>query len=142
MIAAQREMNDFRRIRTEHYASRLRPIDTVARHMESRAFIVSELAKPFPTKRVVVTHHGPYRGAVRPGYENSLLSAAYTSNLEKVIHAGRPDAWIYGHVHISDDRMIGDTRVVSNSKGYGPYPSMGLRTWDNPSFDPLFCIDV
>ena len=27
-------------------------------------------------------------------------------------HAGRSDAWIYGHVHISDDRMIGDTRVA------------------------------
>lgn len=143
MIVAGREMNDFKRIRTEHYESRLRPIDTLRRHEESRAFIGRELAQPLAgSARVVVTHHGPHSAAVRPGYENSLISAAYTSDLEDVIHAGRPDAWIYGHVHISDDRMIGDTRVVSNSKGYGPYPPMGLRTWDNPNFDPLFTIEV
>jgi Icc-related predicted phosphoesterase len=145
MIVAGREMNDFKRIRTgsvQHYESRLRPIDTLRRHEESRAFVGRELAQPFAGPRVVVTHHGPHRAAVRPGYENSLISAAYTSDLEDVIHAGRPDAWLYGHVHISDDRMIGGTRVVSNSKGYGPHPPMGLRTWDNPTFDPHFVIEV
>ena len=143
MIVAQREMNDFKRIRKNNYEYRLRPIDTLRRHQESRDFIVRELATPHAARsRVVISHHGPYRGAVRLGQENSLISAAYTSNLEDVIHAGRPDAWIYGHLHISDDRMIGDTRIVSNSKGYGPYPRMGLRTWDNLNFDPMFTIEV
>jgi Icc-related predicted phosphoesterase len=143
MIVARRDMNDFKRVRTRQYSRRLTPIDTLYRHEESRAFIGRELALPFAgAARVVVTHHGPHRNAVRPGYENSLISAAYTSDLEDVIHAGRPDAWLYGHVHISDNRMIGGTRVVSNSKGYGPYPQMGLRTWDNPMFDPLLVIEV
>ena len=143
MIVAGREMNDFKRILTEHDERLLQPIDTLRRHEESRAFIGRELAMPHAgSARVVITHHGPHRNAVRPGYENSLISAAYTSDLEDVIHAGRPDAWVYGHAHISDDRMIGDTRVVSNSKGYGPYPKMGLRTWDNPTFDPLLVIEV
>lgn len=142
MIVAGRVMNDFKRIRTKHYESRLRPIDTLRRHEASRAFIVRELAVPHSGPRVVVTHHGPHSAAVRPGSEHALISAAYTSDLEEVISAGGADAWIYGHVHISDDRTIGRTRIVSNSKGYGPHPQMGLRTWDNPTFDPLLIIEV
>ena len=143
MDVAQFEMNDFKRIRTAHHSRRLLAFDTLRRHRTSRKFIERELAMPFAgAARVVVTHHGPHRDARRPGYEWDFISAAYTSDLEELIMVGRPDAWLYGHVHISDDRMIGDTRVVSNSKGYGPYPSMGLRTWDNPKFDPHFVIEV
>jgi Icc-related predicted phosphoesterase len=142
MDVAQLRMNDFKRVRTAYSARPLRPMDTLRRHVESREFIERELALPFAGPRVVVTHHGPHRDAHRPGSEWDFISAAYTSDLEEVITIGRPAAWIYGHVHISDDRMIGRTRVVSNSKGYGPYPQMGLRTWDNPNFNPAFCIDV
>jgi hypothetical protein len=37
--------------------------------------------------------------------------------------------------------VIGATRVVSNSKGYGPWPPHE-RTWDNPRFDPNFVIEI
>ncbi|HEY2526770.1 MAG TPA: metallophosphoesterase [Xanthobacteraceae bacterium] len=142
MDAALLAMTDFQRIWKSNYQQRLRPIDTVARHMESRAFVVAELAKPSPEKRVVVTHHAPLGGARRPGYEEDAIAAAYTSSLEYLIANSAPDLWIYGHVHISDDRTIGAARIVSNAKGYGPYPPMGLPTWDNPDFDPHFVIDV
>jgi Icc-related predicted phosphoesterase len=142
MDVAQYRMNDFKRIRTAYYSRRLLAVDTLRRHRASRKFIERELALPFAGPRVVVTHHGPHRDARRPGSEWDFISAAYTSDLEDLIMVGRPNAWIYGHVHISDDRMIGDTRVVSNSKGYGPYRPMGLRTWDNPNFDPLCVIEV
>jgi predicted phosphodiesterase len=140
--AAHSQMNDYKRIRTEHYGRRLRPFDTWRRHQESRAFINQELAAQVDGPRVVVSHHGPHRDALRPGTEHDILSAAYTSDLEEMIVAGGADAWIYGHLHISDDRMIGRTRVVSNSKGYGPDLRAGLRTWDNRQFDPNFVIEV
>jgi predicted phosphodiesterase len=142
MNACLMEMNDYKRIRKNNHQFRLLPRDTLARHMESRVFIASELAKPVPGRRVVVTHHGPHREALRPGFETDIISTAYTSALEDLIADGGADLWIYGHVHISDDRMIGRTRVVSNAKGYGPYPAMGLRAWDNSDFDPCFVVDV
>ena len=144
MHVAGRMMNDFRRIRTDYYARRFTPADALRRHQDSRAFVERTLAESLLglRGRVVVTHHGPHRDARRSGQENDLISAAYTSDLKDLIVAGGADAWIYGHLHISDDRLIGRTRVVSNSKGYGPYPAMGLRTWDNPKFDPRFVIEV
>jgi predicted phosphodiesterase len=142
MNAASVVMNDFQRIWKNNHQQRLRPVDTVARHMESRAFVVAELAKPFPEKRVVVTHHAPLGDARRPGYEEDIVAAAYASSLEYLVANSSADLWIYGHVHISDDRTIGATRIVSNAKGYGPYPLMGLPTWDNPNFDPQLVVEV
>jgi Icc-related predicted phosphoesterase len=142
MNAASVAMTDFHRIRKSNHQQRLRPIDTLARHTESRAFVAAQLAKPSPEKRVVVTHHAPLGGARRPGYEKDIISAAYTSSLEYLIANSTADLWIYGHVHISDDRTIGATRIVSNAKEYGPYPPMGLPTWDNPDFDPRFVVEV
>jgi predicted phosphodiesterase len=142
MRAAGTQMNDYRRIRTTNYAHRLRPIDTFARHRSTRAYIDNELARAFGGPTVVVTHHGPYRGAMRLGYERDIISASYASDLSSLIERHQPDVWIYGHTHRSDDTMIGRTRIVSNSKGYGPSPALRMTTWDNPMFDPRFVIEV
>jgi 3',5'-cyclic AMP phosphodiesterase CpdA len=51
-------MNDYARIRKNSYADRLRPSDTVARHFESREFLVRTIHEaPTSRKVVVVTHH-------------------------------------------------------------------------------------
>ncbi|UFW90520.1 hypothetical protein BjapCC829_19090 [Bradyrhizobium barranii] len=51
------------------------------------------------------------------------------------------DTWIFGHTHEYFDQMFGMTRVVSNSKAYGPWlPKQ--RAWDNPNFDPSFVIEI
>lgn len=144
MQVAGRTMNDFRRIRTDRYARRFTPADALRRHQNSRDFVARTLAEPAlgVRARIVVSHHGPHKDARRPGQEHDLISAAYASDLKDLIVTGGADAWIYGHLHISDDRMIGRTRVVSNSKGYGPYPALGMWSWDNPMFDPRFVIEV
>jgi predicted phosphodiesterase len=144
-------MNDYRRIRHQNYARRLRPVDTLARHRASRRFIEAQLAAPFAGARVVVTHHAPYLGGARPGTEKDLLSAAYASDLTALFgtdSGGGPSAqadearlvWIYGHTHRSDDSLVGKTRLVSNAKGYGP--GYGSATWDNPMFNPQLVIEV
>lgn len=52
------------------------------------------------------------------------------------------DLWIYGHTHESFDAVVGgETRVVSNAKGYGPWPGQ-QRTWDNPDFDEKLIIEI
>lgn len=141
MAVADEFMNDYRRIRTVEYSRRLRPSDTLARHVQSRSFIENELAKPADgRKRVVVTHHGVHSQAIRPGMERDLLSSAYTSAMEKFVAQCGADLWVYGHTHYFDDRTIGRTRVVSNGKGYGP--SRVRTTFDNLRFDPNFVVEI
>jgi Icc-related predicted phosphoesterase len=135
MNAALVGMNDYRRIRKDNYGHRLRPVDTLARHLKSRAMIETEFQNPYPRKRVVVTHHGPLRAAMRSGHESDILSAAYVSDMEDVIESYRPELWIFGHTHESVDLTVGRTRVVSNAKGYGFLP-------ENPSFDTAFTIEI
>ena len=140
MRAAATGMNDFRLIRKDSYARRLLPVDTVGRHIASRAFIETQLSRPFPGPTVVITHHAPYPASVKPGYERDILSAAYASDLRTVIAQYQPDVWIYGHTHRSDDTQLGKTRLISNAKGYGP--QIQGRPWENPAFDPFFAIEM
>jgi predicted phosphodiesterase len=136
MRVAGDEMNDYRKIRISNYTRRLRPAHTLARHVETRAFLERELSKPKIGPRVVVTHHGFHAEAVRRGHEQELISAAYASN------AGieGADLWLYGHTHESRDFFSGTTRVVGNGKGYGPWHKG--ETWENPDFDEQLIIEI
>jgi predicted phosphodiesterase len=136
MAAAGEVMNDYKKVRTGSYRYRLRPAHTLARHLATRAFLQRELSKPKDGPRVVITHHGFHAEAVRRGHERDLISAAYASD------AAIPgaDLWIYGHTHESRDFQVGGTRVVSNSKGYGPWNAND--TWENPAFDEHLVIEI
>jgi hypothetical protein len=57
-----------------------------------------------------------------------------------VVEHGGASVWIFGHTHISCDMHLGNTRMISNAKGYGPMP--GRLTWDNSSFDPMFTLEI
>jgi predicted phosphodiesterase len=137
MRAAGDVMNDYKKIRTSNYSRRLRPAHTLARHMETRAFLQRELSKPKTGEpRVVVTHHGFHVEAVRREHDDDVISAAFCSN------AGieGADLWIYGHTHETRSFMAGTTRVVTNSKGYGPW-GRG-ETWENLDFNEHFVIEI
>jgi hypothetical protein len=139
MMAAAETMNDYRKIRTRQYKLRLRPTDTLKRHLESRDFIARELCKP-GRRHVVVTHHGAHPDAARRGFERDISSAAYTSDLSALIAEGAPELWTYGHTHESRDFTVGSTRIITNGKGYGPWHRG--ETWDNPEFNPTYVIEI
>lgn len=139
-------MNDYRKIRIDNYSRRLRPAHTLARHMETRAFLERELSKPrkIGERRVVVTHHG-FHGmeSVGRGHEHDPISAAYSSDAP----IDGADLWLYGHTHEHRDFSVGSTtsvgattRVVTNAKGYGPWNKN--ETWENASFDVNFVIEI
>jgi predicted phosphodiesterase len=145
MRAAGDVMNDYKKIRHATYTRRLRPADTLARHMETRAFLERELSKPPKSgeRRVVVTHHGFHAEAVSRGHEHELISAAYTSDAA----IDGADLWIYGHTHEHRDFRVNSlaragstTRVVTNAKGYGPWNKN--ETWENANFDVNFVIEI
>jgi predicted phosphodiesterase len=160
MAVAADRMNDHKKIRTARYLERFLPRHALARHMESRAFLEAEMRKPRGGPLVVVTHHAPMPGRgyrLAPHYlgtrlsDEEVLAAAYRTDLTELMwpapigngfDARRPaDLWVFGHTHESEDVTIGHTRIVSNAKGYGPWPGQ-QATWDNPRFDPNFVIEI
>lgn len=156
MRVAGERMNDHKKIRTNKYSDRFRPSHAYARHAASRRFLESEMRKPRSGPLVVITHHAPYPGPeLLPDAEGRLsdeqiLTAAYRSDLTSLMHAGPAEAeadalrpaelWIYGHTHESDDVTIGATRIISNAKGYGPWPPQ--LSPDNRNFDPTMVVEV
>jgi hypothetical protein len=76
---------------------------------------------------------------MKAGTETDILSAAYTSDCSDLLE--NVDLWVYGHTHESRDFKVGRTRIVSNSKGYGPWPPK-QRGWDNMRFDPNYVIEI
>jgi predicted phosphodiesterase len=150
MAVAGDRMNDFRRIRTKGYIERFRPHHALARHMESRSFLEAELRKEHPGPLVIVTHHAPHSAQIDPHHAPpDILDSAYRSDLTHLMVPAPDDGrgplrpanlWVYGHTHESFDGKIGDTRVVSNGKGYGP--NRWQATWDNPRFDPHYVIEI
>jgi predicted phosphodiesterase len=140
MTTAAETMNDYKKIRTENYERRLRPMHTLQRHQRSRDFLARELRKPKAGPRIVVTHMGPHPDAARRGSENDISSAAYTSDCSDLMSMG-VDLWIFGHTHETRDSVVGGTRLVTNQKGYGPWLPRE-PTWDNEAFDPLFTIEI
>ena len=68
--------------------------------------------------RVVISHHAP---AVNPNtkYGNSELMPAFNSlDMLLIIEKYQPNIWVYGHTHECDDQTIGNTRIISNQRGY------------------------
>ncbi|QAU48843.1 metallophosphoesterase [Bradyrhizobium guangzhouense] len=139
MMVAGGVMNDYRKIRHGNYEFRLRPEHTLSRHLQSRDFIARELRKG--GRHVVISHHGPVPQAMKRGFERDISSAAYCSDLRDLIREGAPELWIYGHTHESRDLEIRSTRLVSNAKGYGPWPG-AQSSWDNPDFDDKLIIEI
>jgi predicted phosphodiesterase len=131
--AAQAVMNDFRKIRVEPEFRALRPIDVMAMHQRSLAWLTERLDAPFDGPTVVVTHAAPSLRSIAPMHRGDPVSAAFASDLEWMLD-GRATLWIHGHTHFCCDYEIGGTRVVANQRGY-PHE-------DTRGFDPAFVVEV
>lgn len=133
---AKHGMLDFDRIRFIG-CNLLRPVDTVRLHRECAAFLSEALNTPFDGPTVVVTHHLPSMLSVADRFKQSLLSAAFASNLDHLV--AKADLWIHGHTHTSVDYRIGKCRVVCNPRGY---PHQLKNRYENPDFNPAKIVEV
>lgn len=72
------------------------------------------------SKVVVVTHHGPSKKSIHPKYADDYeMNGGYVSSLEDIIEPNpQIKYWIHGHVHSKFDYTIGETRVLTNPRGY------------------------
>lgn len=115
-------MNDFRIVtkNTKYGRSTLSPEDVYKEHLKTVSFIESTVDLNPQKKFVVVTHHQPSLKALNPKYKDDyVLNAGYYSNMDEFIEK-RPQikAWTSGHTHQRLDFMIGDTRMLTNARGY------------------------
>ena len=112
------------------------PADSLREHQLNVQWLDAELAKGDPDKTVVVTHHAPHWNSVELKYAADMLSAAYVSDLTRLM--GRNRYWIHGHMHSSIDYVVNGTRVVSNPRGQ-VYRDGSL---ENEAFNPAFVLEI
>ena len=142
MSEAGPKMRDHSAIRAaqDHFT----PADALRIHQRSRAWLQSQLEKPFNGPTVVVTHHGPHPNSVHSRYAGMLLNAAFVSDLTPLF--GKMDLWIHGHVHDSFDYEVAGTRVVANPRGYALNRALAATpeeiVWENKGFDAQLLVDV
>jgi len=124
LMAVKDAMNDYSVIRhSQRGYAKLRPTDTVLRHMDTLSYIKNEIAKNPEGKYVVVGHHAPTKLSLKPKYEKDvLLNGAYSSDLsEFILDHPQIKLWTHGHTHDCFDYEIGSTRIVCNPRGYEGY---------------------
>jgi predicted phosphodiesterase len=148
--AAERGMNDYRKIKTGKGRSRdrLRVGQTLDAHKATVRFIESILAEPHDGDTVVVTHHAPSWRSLA-GYDHDAnaikfhdLDWCYASDLERLMRGDNaPALWIHGHIHAPRDYTVGRTRVVANPRGY-PMNFMPNAPRENPNFDPALIVEI
>jgi len=142
---AQALVADFRAVRFGE--QRLTPEQTIEFHQRAVDFLSHELQQPFDGQTVVVTHHAPHAGSIHPRWKDSLVNAAFVSDLSRLM--GRAPLWIHGHTHDSFDYRHNGTRVLANPMGYRKSPR-GLAVpgevpavqFENTRFDPGCVVDM
>lgn len=110
-------MNDYRVIR---YGDDTLGVDDTRRfHQEQLYFLEQNVREG----SIVVTHHLPSYESIdeKFKYAGQGVNAAYASHLDSFIEAAKPALWIHGHSHSPKDYMIGNTRIISNPRGYIGY---------------------
>lgn len=132
MATLREHMNDYQQITLD--GRPLLPDDLVAINRTSRAWLEGELARDYPGKTVVVTHHAPLYASWRAA-ENSIFKSAYCNDLSRLLVDYPVALWLHGHVHARSDYRANSVRVLCNPRGYD-----GFQLVDG--FDPARTIEV
>ncbi|HEY5740435.1 MAG TPA: metallophosphoesterase [Gammaproteobacteria bacterium] len=133
-FAARRLVTDYRIIRVSPSFHRLRPKHTAELHRQSARWLAETARRYDGENTVVITHHAPSMRSLPDDFRGNPVSAAYASNLDRLVEECGAQLWIHGHLHRQSDYRLGDTRVVCNPRGY---PNQR-----NPSFVPDLVIEI
>jgi hypothetical protein len=136
MRACRANVDDYRRIHLLRARRVLRPRDTARIHQTSVRWLRERLADTTRSgvrATVVLTHHAPSPRSIDPRYADSLTSAAFVAQQERLVEASGAALWVHGHVHASFDYRLDGTRVLANPKGHGD---------ENPGFQADLVVEV
>lgn len=126
MSAARWRLTDHSEDGIRDGAKPLLPARATELHATAVAWLAGRLGEPYAGPTIVVTHHAPSPRSLPPGRRRNLVSAAYASDLERLVIASGPDLWLHGHIHYPSDYLVGRTRVVCHPRGY-PGEEPGAR---------------
>lgn len=124
-------LQDFRFVRFNGGAYRWTPESAYKTHLKSREFLRNSIQPG----DVVVTHHAPTFKSIDPVHTDKLFDGAYASDLSELILDTEPKFWFHGHIHKSNDYMVGNTRVLCNPRGYEGHSL-------NPNFDLNASVEI
>jgi Icc-related predicted phosphoesterase len=120
-------MNDYKVIQNFYPAKslyhKLTPEHTVAIHRKTKQYFKAVLEmnrdKPF----VVITHMAPSYMSINEKFKHDhTMNGGYASDMsEFILDNENIKVWVHGHMHDPVDYMIGETRVISNPRGYLPW---------------------
>jgi predicted phosphodiesterase len=129
MRTAEQVMSDYALIDHSGRGRGLRARDTAELHADSVAWLTRELRRHDAARTIVVTHHAPSARSIPPFYQDSPLNGAFASNLDALAAQSRVPLWIHGHTHFNVDYFIGQTRVLSNQRGYPDQLAGGFNSF-------------
>ena len=113
----------------------LTPVDTFAEHK----YTVEKMERVMKTlgpNVFVFTHHAPSFQSMTDSYRSDDVKGAYATNMEEFIE-NNPNIryWAHGHVHETNDYMVGECNVISNPRGY-------YQCGENPDFNVNFNVNL
>lgn len=131
MHSAPKFMADHTSIKNTN-GSKFKPEDALRLHEESIDWLKIQLYTL--NNLIVITHHTPLAQTIGPEYRGDILSPCFANDFEELIFETKPLIWMSGHTHFNIDTMVGNTRVISNQKGY---KNEGVE-----NFDPKRIIEI
>lgn len=103
----------------------LRPEDVIEDHELALKYFQTTIDSNKDKKIVIVSHHAPsYLGSPLKYTGDYYFSGGYASDLSEFILNNPIKFWFNGHSHDRFDYMVGDTRVITNPRGYFNYEAM------------------
>lgn len=114
-----RDMNDYRNI-SFNESRMIRLDDILDIHQRDRDMISRGILDH--SEVVVMTHHAPNLLSVQSTNISAIDYMYGCTDMDDII-LDNPQIklWIHGHVHEQNDYMIGQTRILSNCRGYSGY---------------------
>jgi predicted phosphodiesterase len=136
-MAAQRIMSDYRKIKSGPSGPAITPDQIADIHQVERKALLKALDARSSHPMVVMTHHVPSERLINPRYHDDLLTAAFASNLDEIIHFNGPDFWVFGHTHSGSEMDIHGESGISRMR----HNPRGVQMFEYP-FDPYRVIDT
>lgn len=117
-------IRDYRSIRSLRDGGLLKAATVNNLYAEERQWLDSEMArirKADPDGKILVmTHFAPCPLSIPEKYRAHPHNSAYASDTTSLMFEHEPDIWLHGHIHDQSDYEIGNTRVMSVTRGNEP----------------------
>jgi DNA repair exonuclease SbcCD nuclease subunit len=141
MMMAKQGMNDYRSIiqfnAVKSVYHKLTPDCIADVHFKTKQYFKTMLELNRDKPVVMITHMAPSFMSVNEKYKHDVhMNGCYASDLsDMILDNTNIKYWFHGHMHDRVNYTIGETRIVSNPRGYLGYE-------DTDQFDPNFTIEL